>query len=217
MELVLLGPPGSGKGTQAKVLAGRLNIPHVSTGDLFRNHLAQGTELGLLAKKYMDEGTLVPDGVTEAMVKARLAESDAGPGFICDGFPRNLVQGEHFDHMLAAMGRELTQVIYLVVPRSMVIERLTGRRVCAHCGALYHVALNPPKTAGVCDRCGGQLVQRRDDSEETVLRRLQVYEDETAPLVGYYQSQSILAEFDGTGSAEDVTNAIAAGLESSRG
>lgn len=217
MELVMLGPPGSGKGTQAEVLAGRLDIPHVSTGDLFRRHLAAGSELGRLAKRYMTEGTLVPDDVTEAMVQARLMEPDARAGFICDGFPRNVAQAEHFDQMLAAMHRGLTQVIYLVVPRQRLMERLTGRRTCARCGALYHVTLSPPRTPAICDSCGGELVQRPDDSEATVLTRLKVYEEETAALVGYYQKLSLLAEFDGSGSVDEVTRAITAGLEHSRG
>lgn len=220
MELVLLGPPGSGKGTQAKLLADRFKIPHVSTGELFRKHRAEGTELGLLAQRYMDSGNLVPDSVTETMVKTRLSEADARPGFVCDGFPRNVAQGEHFDQMLAVLGRRLTQAIYLAVAPSIVVARLTGRRMCAGCGAVYHIRLNPPKTSGLCDVCGGTLVQRPDDREDTVIRRLEVYEDETAPLVDYYRKAGILAEIDGSQSVAGVADAIASmvdGLEDSRG
>lgn len=216
MELVMLGPPGSGKGTQAKLLAERFTVPHISTGDIFRMNLSEGTELGLMAKKYMDEGILVPDDVTEAMVQARLAEGDAAQGFILDGFPRNVAQGGHFDTMLANLGRQLTSVIYLVVPRPTLVERLTGRRMCSQCGALYHVTLHPPQAAGICDRCRGALIQRPDDAEATVLRRLEVYDDETAPLATYYRRQGLLSEFDGQLPVEQVTEAIITLLRGSR-
>ncbi len=208
MELVLLGPPGSGKGTQAKLLAARFGVPHISTGDIFRKNLSEGTDLGQLARRYMDEGTLVPDDVTEAMVRERLRETDAQKGFILDGFPRNLAQGEHFDAMLSEEGRTLTAVIYLAVDRAVLMSRLTGRRVCPKCGATYHLEFNPPKAIGVCDVCGAELVQRPDDSEGTVSTRLAVYDAETAPLATYYQKSGRLREFDGDQPVDQVTRAI---------
>ncbi len=217
MRLVLIGPPGSGKGTQAKVLAARLDVPHISTGDIFRKNLSEGTQLGLLARGYMDKGLLVPDDVTGAMVKARLGETDALNGFILDGFPRTIVQGKMFDALLAEGGRQLDAVIYLLVARSVLVERLTGRRVCENCGRLYHVAWNPPRVRDVCDACGSVLVQRADDSEGTVVRRLAVYESETAPLVDYYRQQERVYEFNGELSADAVTDNILERLENSRG
>ncbi len=208
MELVLLGPPGSGKGTQAKVLAERFRVPHISTGDIFRKNLREGTELGEMARRYMDEGQLVPDDVTEAMVTDRLAQQDAIPGFILDGFPRNLAQGEHFQPMLREAGRRLTAVIHLVVGRSVLITRLTGRRVCPKCGASYHVEFNPPQVAGHCDVCNTELVQRPDDSLETVTKRLEVYDNETAPLVAFYEAQGLLMEFDGELPVDALADAI---------
>lgn len=216
MELVLLGPPGSGKGTQAKVLADRFRIPHISTGDIFRKNLSEGTELGQLARRYMDQGVLVPDDVTEAMVKDRLEQPDAKAGFILDGFPRNLAQGEHFDTMLDDLSRALTAVIYLVVRQDTLVSRLTGRRVCAQCGAVYHVVLNPPQVEGICDVCGGRLEQRRDDSRETVTKRLAVYYDETAPLVSFYQHKGLVREFDGEAPVDVVTGHIVQSLEGAR-
>ncbi len=216
MELVLLGPPGSGKGSQAKLLAERFLIPHISTGEIFRKNLGEGTELGLMAQRYMDQGVLVPDDVTEAMVRQRLTESDAQNGFILDGFPRNLAQGEHFESMLAELGRSLTAVIYLVVGRKTLIDRLTGRRVCPQCGAVYHLILDPPKRPGMCDVCGSALEQRRDDTEETVIKRLEVYDQETAPLVAFYRRRGLVQEFDGDAPVEVVTRNIVQGLEGAR-
>ncbi len=209
MELVLLGPPGSGKGTQAKVLAERFQVPHISTGDIFRKNLSEGTELGQLARHYMDQGLLVPDDVTEAMVKDRLGQADAQPGFILDGFPRNVAQGEHFQEMLREAGRSLSAVIHLVVRRDVLIARLTGRRVCPACGATYHLQFSPPKVAGHCDVCGTELVQRPDDSLETVTRRLEVFDNETAPLVAFYQEQGLVLDFDGEMAVGALTDAIA--------
>lgn len=216
MQLVLLGPPGSGKGTQAKLLAQALNVPHVSTGDIFRKNLSEGTELGRTAQRYLNAGTLVPDDITERMVRGRLEERDAELGFILDGFPRNVSQGEHFGHMLDELGRQLTAVIYLRVRSSVLIERITGRRACPNCGATYHIAMNPPRESGICDVCGTALVQRQDDSEETVSTRLQVYESETAPLVALYQAQGLLAEFDGEQSVSQITAAVEKYLEAFR-
>ncbi|MCY0879420.1 MAG: adenylate kinase [Firmicutes bacterium] len=208
MRLVLLGPPGSGKGTQAQKLAEALGILHVSTGDLFRRHLREGTALGQLAKRYMDEGTLVPDDVTESMVQERLRDSDAEAGFVLDGFPRNLAQARHFDGYLRDVGQALDAVLYLNVPSPVVVERLTGRRVCSRCGANYHVRFHPPQVAGVCDLCQAPLVQRPDDREDTVLRRLAVYEEETAPLIAFYRQQHLVREYDGTAPVDAVTAAI---------
>lgn len=209
MELVLLGPPGSGKGTQAKVLAERFQVPHISTGDIFRKNLSEGTELGQLARHYMDQGLLVPDDVTEAMVKDRLGQADAQPGFILDGFPRNVAQGEHFQEMLREAGRSLTAVVHLLVRRDVLVVRLTGRRVCPTCGATYHLEFNPPKVAGHCTVCSAELVQRPDDSLETVIKRLEVYDNETAPLVAFYQEQGLVLDFDGEMAVGALTDAIA--------
>ena len=217
MRLVLLGPPGSGKGTQAQMLAARFHIPHISTGDIFRKNLGSGTELGLLAQGYMNKGLLVPDDVTGAMVKERLGEADAQGGFILDGFPRTLVQGEMFDAMLAQLGKDLNAVFYLAVPRSVLVERLTGRRVCSGCGKPYHLAFDPPRVKEVCDACGAPLEQRADDREDTVLRRLGVYDEETAPLVAYYGAKGVLWTFDGELSVKAVTANIRDRLEKSRG
>lgn len=213
MQVVLLGPPGSGKGTQAKILARQLEVPHVSTGDLFRQHLSEGTALGVLAREYMDNGTLVPDDVTESMVQARIVEPDAVSGFILDGFPRNLAQAEHFEVILGHLGRTLTAVIYLKVGRQTLMERLTGRRMCPECGALYHVTFNPPIEPGVCNVCGTPLVQRPDDSEETVATRLRVYDDETQPLVTFYRQRGLIEEIDGELSVDAVTRSIGEALE----
>lgn len=208
MDLILLGAPGSGKGTQAERLSEMLGIPHISTGDLFRKNIHEGTELGKRAAQYLNEGTLVPDDVTEGMVRDRLMQGDAKVGFLLDGFPRNLAQGEHLDQLLHHLERRITAALYLSVPRSVLVKRLTGRWLCSQCGATYHVLYNPPKVAGRCDACGGALVQRPDDQEDTVVTRLAVYEEETAPLVGFYRQQGLLEEFDGSRSVDEVTRAI---------
>lgn len=205
MNLVLLGPPGAGKGTQAARLAAHFGLAHVATGDLFRQNLREGTPLGLEARRYMEQGLLVPDSVTVAMVEARIAQPDAESGFVLDGFPRNLAQAEALDRILDGRHRRLDRVLALVVDREAIIRRLTGRWVCPSCQATYHVEFNPPRTAGVCDRCGTALVQRADDSLETVTKRLAVYDEETAPLVSFYREREILTEVDGMGTVEDVT------------
>jgi adenylate kinase len=205
MNLVLLGPPGAGKGTQAARLAAYFGLLHVATGDLFRQNLREGTPLGLEARRYMDQGLLVPDSVTVAMVEARIDQPDAQAGFVLDGFPRNLAQAEALDRILADRRRRLDHVLALVVDREAIVRRLTGRWVCPACQATYHVEFNPPRVAGVCDRCGTPLVQRADDSLETVTKRLAVYDEETAPLVSFYREREILTEVDGMGSVEDVT------------
>jgi adenylate kinase len=208
MRLVLLGPPGAGKGTQADILAAHYGVPHVSTGDLFRYNLRQGTGLGLEAKGYMDAGILVPDDVTSRMVADRIDRSDAAPGFVLDGYPRNVTQGESLQRMLAEREQSLDRAVAVEVPEELLLRRLTGRRLCPSCQATYHVDFNPPAREGICDRCGAELVQRPDDRAETVATRLQVYRDETAPLVDYYRTRGLLASVSGDGSVEDVTRRI---------
>lgn len=201
--LVFLGPPGSGKGTQARLLHERIGLPHVSTGDLFRHHLKNNTPLGLLARQYMDRGELVPDGVTVDMVAERLAQSDAACGAILDGFPRNLAQVVALEAMLGDRGG-VSLVPLLDVPDEEILRRITGRRTCRLCGAVYHIEFNPPRQPGVCDADGGELYQRDDDRPEMVQKRLYVYYKQTAPLVGYYFAKGLLVEIDGTPSPEAV-------------
>lgn len=208
MRLVFLGPPGAGKGTQAVGIAQHFAIPHVSTGNLFRQNLKAGTPLGLQAQRYLDQGELVPDQVTEAMVADRLALPDAARGFVLDGFPRNLRQGQTLAHMLSEGGRVLTRAIVLDVPETVLVNRLTGRRVCPACQATYHLEFSPPAVAGVCDRCGSALIQRSDDTVETVARRLAVYQEETAPLVQFYEERGLLSRVRGTGTVDEVTARI---------
>lgn len=210
--LIFLGPPGSGKGTQARQLVKKLNLPQVSTGDLFRYHLKNVTELGLLAKGYMDAGELVPDDVTIRMVETRLQEEDASRGAILDGFPRNLVQVVALDEMLAPYGG-VSLVPLLEVDDDEVMRRLTGRRVCRLCGHVYHLEFNPPREEGVCDLDGGELYQRDDDRPETIRNRLYVYYKHTSPLVGYYFARGILAEVNGSQAPEVVQAALVALLE----
>ncbi|RME65764.1 MAG: adenylate kinase [Caldilineae bacterium] len=201
--LVLLGVPGAGKGTQAKLLEERLGLPQVSTGDLFRYNLKNQTELGRLAKSYMDAGELVPDEVTIRMVEDRLAQPDAARGAILDGFPRNLVQADALEAMTAADGG-VSLVPLIQISDEEAMRRITGRRVCRSCGAVYHVEFNPPRQEGVCDLDGGELYQRDDDKPETVRNRLYVYYKQTAPLIGYYYAKGLLAEVDGTQEIEQV-------------
>ena len=206
--LVMLGAPGAGKGTQARLMEESLGIPQVSTGDLFRYNLSQETELGLLAKSYMDKGVLVPDDVTVRMVEDRLSRPDCAVGAILDGFPRNLDQARALDDLLAKAGHRVTKALYVAVEREDLIARLTGRRICKSCQAAYHVLFNPPAQEGVCDDCGGELYQRADDSRETVEKRLEVYFEQTAPLIDYYRNQSVLAEIDGGKTIEEVQEQI---------
>jgi len=205
VRLVLVGPPGAGKGTQATVLSEKLGVPHISTGDLFRANIAEETELGLEAKKYLDTGALVPDSVTNAMVKDRLAQSDAHAGFLLDGFPRTVPQAAALDKMLADLGTQLDLVLELVVDDDEVIRRLSGRRQCRGCGKIWHVEFDATSKEGVCDRCGGQLYQRDDDKPEVIAERLRVYSRDTAPLVDYYGAQGKLVGIDATGLVEDIT------------
>jgi adenylate kinase len=205
VRLVLVGPPGAGKGTQAQFIAAQLAIPKISTGDIFRANVSQGTELGLVAKKYMDAGDLVPDEVTIAMVRDRLSEEDAAEGFLLDGFPRNVPQAETLDKMLDEMGTALDVVLELVVDDDEVIRRLSGRRTCRTCGHIWHAEFEPPSREATCDHCGGELFQRDDDRPETIRHRLEVYAAQTAPLVSYYAERGILVGIDATGPVEDVT------------
>ncbi|MFG1926248.1 adenylate kinase [Cryptosporangium sp. NPDC048952] len=206
MRLVLVGPPGAGKGTQAEFIAANLAAPKISTGDLFRFNVGQGTPLGVEAKKYMDAGQLVPDEITINMVRQRLAEPDAVDGFLLDGFPRNVPQAEVLDDMLKELGVKIDVVLELVVEDDEVIRRLSGRRTCRGCGKIWHVEFDPTTVDGVCDRCDSQLFQRDDDKPETIAKRLEVYHEQTEPLVDFYSAQGKLVGIDATGPVEDVTD-----------
>jgi len=205
VRVVLVGPPGAGKGTQAQFIASHLSIPKISTGDIFRANLSKGTQLGKLAKEYMDRGDLVPDEVTNAMVQDRLGEKDAQEGFLLDGFPRNVPQAQVLKKILDELGVKLDVVLELVVDNDEVVRRLAGRRTCRSCGTASHVDFDPPKVDGVCDACGGELFQRDDDREETIRHRLEVYEQQTAPLISYYAEEGLLEGVDATGPVEEVT------------
>ncbi|MFF5633890.1 adenylate kinase [Streptomyces sp. NPDC012825] len=206
MRIVLVGPPGAGKGTQAAFLAKNLDIPHISTGDLFRANISRGTELGLKAKAFMDAGDLVPDEVTIGMAKDRMEQPDAVNGFLLDGFPRNVAQAEALDAVLKAEGMELDAVLDLEVPEDEVVKRIAGRRICRKDSAhVFHVTYNAPKTEGVCDVCGGELYQRDDDSEETVRRRLEVYHTQTEPIIDYYRAQNLVVTISALGKVDEVT------------
>ena len=204
MKIILMGPPGAGKGTQAEKLVELYQIPHISTGDMFRKAQKEGTELGLKAKSYMDQGQLVPDEVTVGIVKERLAEDDCKGGFLLDGFPRTVQQADALDGILVELGMALDRVVNIEVDKAFLVDRLTGRRVCRSCGATFHVTNKAPKVEGVCDKCGGELYQRNDDKVETVSNRLDVYAAQTAPLIEYYQSKGIMSSIDGSKSMEDV-------------
>ena len=210
MILILLGPPGAGKGTQAKLLARDLAIPHISTGDMFRDHKARGTELGKTVDAIMASGGLVPDDVTNAMVKDRLARPDVAAGFILDGYPRTAAQAAYLDDLLVSMGRKLDRALSYEIAQELLVDRMSGRRSCPTCGAVYHVTANPPRAAGKCDREGAALVQRDDDKAETVARRLSEYEAKTEPLKRYFQAKGALSEVPGTGSPDEV---LAAALQ----
>ena len=205
MRLVLVGPPGAGKGTQAQYIAEHLGVPQISTGDIFRSHVGQGTPLGLEAKAYMDRGDLVPDDVTVNMVRERLTDEDAREGFLLDGFPRTVPQAQVLDDMLAETGFKLDVVLELVVDDDEVIRRLSGRRTCRSCNHIWHVDFDPPNVPDVCDIDGGELYQRDDDQAETIANRLQVYAESTAPLVNYYAGRGLLVGIDATGPVDDIT------------
>ena len=210
MKIVMLGGPGAGKGTQAKIIAEKYAIPHISTGDIFRANIKNGTELGKKAKAYMDAGALVPDELVVDLVADRLKEADAQNGFVLDGFPRTIPQAEALSEALAAMGTKLDYAIDIEVPDQNIIDRMGGRRACVACGATYHIVNIPPKTEGKCDHCGSDLILRDDDKPETVKKRLDVYHEQTQPLIEYYNAKNLLKEVDGTVAMEEVFNAIAA-------
>jgi adenylate kinase len=209
-NLILLGPPGAGKGTQAERLKADFALAHISTGDMLRAQVAKGTELGVEAKKYMNAGELVPDEVILRMIRQRIAEQDAREGFLLDGFPRNTTQADALAAMLAESGRQLTGVLLIDVPDEEVVRRLAGRRVCLKGGHVYHVEFDPPKREGVCDQDGSPLIQRDDDKEETIRKRLEVYARQTAPLIDYYESAGLLRQFDGQRDPEEVHDHIGA-------
>ena len=210
MKLILLGPPGAGKGTQAKMLMDRYGIPQISTGDILRAAVKAGTPMGLRAKSFMDSGGLVPDEVVVGIVRERIQEDDCKAGFILDGFPRTVPQSDALAEALTALGRPLDAVVSLAVDVEALVERLTGRRTCRDCGLGYHVTFAAPKAAGICDACGGELVQRDDDREETIRRRLDVYSEQTSPLIDYYRNSGLLSEVDGMLSMDAVQDEIIA-------
>jgi len=212
VRIVLVGPPGAGKGTQAQFIASHLAIPRISTGDIFRYNVTSNTDLGRKAKEFMDRGDLVPDEVTVAMVRDRLAEDDAQEGFLLDGFPRNVPQAETLKKMLAEFDARLGVVLELVVDEDEVVRRLSGRRTCRRCERVQHVLYDPPARKGVCDDCGGELFQRDDDSEGTVRHRLEVYAEQTSPLVAFYADENILIGIDATGPVEEITSRAMAAL-----
>ena len=212
MRIVLVGPPGAGKGTQAQFIASHLAIPRISTGDIFRYNVTNGTDLGRKAREFMDRGDLVPDEVTVAMVRSRLAEDDAREGFLLDGFPRNVPQAETLKKMLAELETRLNVVLELVVDEDEVVRRLSGRRTCRQCEHVWHILYDPPVRAGICDECRGELFQRDDDSELTIRHRLEVYAEQTAPLVSFYADEGTLIGIDATGPVEEVTHRALAAL-----
>ncbi|MET8812675.1 adenylate kinase [Streptomyces sp. NPDC004549] len=215
MRIVLVGPPGAGKGTQAVRLAETLSVPHISTGDLFRANISRQTELGKLAKSFMDAGNLVPDEVTIAMAKDRMEQPDAENGFLLDGFPRNVSQAEALDELLRGEGIKLDAVLDLEVPEDEVVKRIAGRRICRNDSAhVFHVTYSKPKQEGVCDVCGGELYQRDDDSEDTVRKRLEVYHTQTEPIIDYYRSQGLVVTISSLGPVDEITQRALAALKS---
>jgi adenylate kinase len=204
MNIILLGPPGAGKGTQAKMLVEKYHIPQISTGDILRAAVKEGTQLGKEAKSYMDKGELVPDSVVIGIVEERIQEPDCKNGYMLDGFPRTVPQAKALDEMLQKLSSQIDHVVSIEVPQEELIKRLTGRRTCRECGAGYHVMFDPPKKEGVCDKCGGELYQRDDDNEQTVRSRLQVYDSQTKPLIEYYQAQGKLRPIDGVGDIKEI-------------
>lgn len=210
MKIIMLGAPGAGKGTQAKQIAAKYSIPHISTGDIFRANIKNGTELGKKAKEYMDQGLLVPDELTCDLVMDRIAQDDAKNGFVLDGFPRTIPQAEALDAALTKIGQKMDFAIDVDVPDENIINRMSGRRACLNCGATYHIVSIPPKKEGICDTCGKELVLRDDDKPETVKKRLDVYHDQTQPLIDYYKKQGILQSVSGTQPMEKVFEDITA-------
>ncbi|KHD35698.1 adenylate kinase [Clostridium acetobutylicum] len=212
MKIILLGPPGAGKGTQAKLISSEFSIPHISTGDIFRANISGKTELGMKAKGYMDKGLLVPDELTIDIVKDRISKDDCKSGFLLDGFPRTVNQAEALDKFLVSRKEKIDCALLIDVPREKIFNRMTGRRVCSKCGASYHIEYNPTKVEGICDLCGSPVVQRKDDSEDTVKERLDVYDRQTEPLVVYYRNEAVLKSVDGTQDIdkvfEDIRNVL---------
>lgn len=208
MNIIIMGPPGAGKGTQSAKIIEEYKIPHISTGDMFRAAMKDKTPMGIEAQKYVDQGKLVPDSVTNEIVRERLEQADCENGFLLDGFPRNPEQAAALDVMLAEKDRKIDVVLNIDVPTDLLTERLTGRRVCRNCGATYHIVYNPPKVDGVCDVCGGELYQRSDDTEEKITTRLSLYFAETKPVIDYYEKNGILRTVDGTLGMEHVYEAI---------
>lgn len=213
MKIVMLGAPGAGKGTQAKMIAAKYSVPHISTGDIFRANIKEGTELGNKAKQYMDQGLLVPDELVVDLVVDRLTWEDAKNGYVLDGFPRTIPQAEALTKALAAKGEKLDYAIDIEIPDQNIIDRMGGRRACVNCGATYHIVNIPPKTEGKCDNCGADLILRDDDKPETVKKRLVVYHDQTQPLIDYYNNEGSLKEVDGTKDMQEVFGQICRILE----
>lgn len=213
MKIIMLGAPGAGKGTQAKMIADQYKIPHISTGDIFRANIKNGTELGMEAKKYMDQGLLVPDELTVKILLDRVAKEDCKKGYVLDGFPRTIPQAEVLDKALEKIGDKIDFAIDVDVPDENIVKRMLGRRACLSCGATYHMEHVPPQKEGVCDRCGKELVLRDDDREETVLNRLKVYHDQTQPLIQFYKEKGVLQTVDGTKPMQEVFDSITAILE----
>lgn len=210
MKIIMLGAPGAGKGTQAKKIAAKYQIPHISTGDIFRANIKGGTELGMKAKTFMDQGMLVPDEITIGMLMDRIHEADCAGGYVLDGFPRTIPQAESLTKALGDMGEAIDYAVNVDVPDENIVSRMGGRRACVACGATYHVVFNAPKQEGICDTCGEKLVLRDDDKPETVQKRLNVYHEQTQPLIDYYQKAGVLKEVDGTKNMEEVFNDIVA-------
>ena len=208
MKIIMLGAPGAGKGTQAKKIAEKYSIPHISTGDIFRANIKNGTELGMKAKTYMDQGLLVPDELVVDLVVDRVQQEDCANGYVLDGFPRTIPQAEALDNALNALGQKMDYAINVEVPDENIVNRMGGRRACVGCGATYHLVYAPTKVEGVCDNCQGELILREDDKPETVQKRLNVYHEQTQPLIDYYTTKEIMVEVDGTVDINDVFQAI---------
>ena len=213
MKIIMLGAPGTGKGTQAQMISEKYGIPHISTGDIFRANIKNGTELGKKAKEYMDQGKLVPDELTVELLLDRVADPDCADGYVLDGFPRTIPQADVLEKALAENGEKVDYAINVEVPDENIVRRMSGRRACLNCGATYHIEHRPPKTEGICDKCGSELVQRDDDKPETVQNRLDVYHAQTQPLIAYYEKAGVLKEVDGTNSMDQVFADIVGLLE----